>query len=55
MESNNEGSDRKRIRRDVVPSTLRLIIDCSFDNLMVLKVNEILLFEAHGFSDTNMA
>ncbi|XP_034627943.1 tRNA methyltransferase 10 homolog A [Trachemys scripta elegans] len=37
LESNNEGSDRKRIRRDVVPSTLRLIIDCSFDNLMVLK------------------
>ncbi|CAM4545567.1 tRNA methyltransferase 10 homolog A isoform X1 [Lepidochelys kempii] len=37
LESNNEGSDGKRIRRDVVPSTLRLIIDCSFDNLMVLK------------------
>ncbi|XP_074806769.1 tRNA methyltransferase 10 homolog A isoform X2 [Natator depressus] len=37
LESNNEESDRKRIRRDVVPSTLRLIIDCSFDNLMVLK------------------
>uniref|UniRef100_A0A8C8R9B2 tRNA methyltransferase 10 homolog A n=1 Tax=Pelusios castaneus TaxID=367368 RepID=A0A8C8R9B2_9SAUR len=37
LESNNEGSARKRIRRDVVPSTLRLIIDCSFDNLMALK------------------
>nr|KAF6389290.1 tRNA methyltransferase 10A [Myotis myotis] len=37
LESNSDGSDRKRIRRDVVHSTLRLIIDCSFDSLMVLK------------------
>ncbi|XP_054447511.1 tRNA methyltransferase 10 homolog A isoform X2 [Pteronotus mesoamericanus] len=37
LESNSYGNDRKRIRRDVVPSTLRLIIDCSFDSLMVLK------------------
>ncbi|XP_022438120.1 tRNA methyltransferase 10 homolog A isoform X1 [Delphinapterus leucas] len=37
LESNSEGSDRKRIRRDVVYSPLRLIIDCSFDSLMVLK------------------
>lgn len=37
----NEGNDRKRMRRDVVPSTLRLIVDCSFDDLMVLKVNHI--------------
>lgn len=29
------------MRRDVVPSTLRLIVDCSFDDLMVLKVNHI--------------
>ncbi|XP_032716977.1 tRNA methyltransferase 10 homolog A isoform X2 [Lontra canadensis] len=36
-ESNVDGNDRKRIRRDVVHSTLRLIIDCSFDSLMVLK------------------
>ncbi|XP_006023740.1 tRNA methyltransferase 10 homolog A [Alligator sinensis] len=36
-ESNNEGSDRKRMRRDIVPSNLRLIVDCSFDSLMVLK------------------
>lgn len=35
--SNSDGYDRKRIRRDVVHSTLRLIIDCSFDSLMVLK------------------
>lgn len=34
----NEGNDRKRMRRDVVPSTLRLIVDCSFDDLMVLKL-----------------
>ena len=39
LESNSEGSDRKRIRRDVVYSPLRLIIDCSFDSLMVLKVS----------------
>ncbi|XP_029453141.1 tRNA methyltransferase 10 homolog A isoform X2 [Rhinatrema bivittatum] len=31
------GSDRKRIRRDIVPSALRLIVDCSFDSLMTLK------------------
>ncbi|CAI5784619.1 tRNA methyltransferase 10 homolog A isoform X1 [Podarcis lilfordi] len=37
LESSNDGSFRKRLRRDVVPSTLRLIIDCSFDNLMELK------------------
>lgn len=32
-----EGSIGKHMRRDAVPSTLRLIIDCSFDNLMELK------------------
>ncbi|KAM9579511.1 tRNA methyltransferase 10 homolog A [Guaruba guarouba] len=37
LDSNNEGDDRKRVRREVVPSTLRLIVDCSFDDLMVLK------------------
>nr|XP_039324453.1 tRNA methyltransferase 10 homolog A isoform X2 [Saimiri boliviensis boliviensis] len=37
VESHSEGNDRKRVRRDVVHSTLRLIIDCSFDDLMVLK------------------
>uniref|UniRef100_A0A2K5P1V7 tRNA methyltransferase 10 homolog A n=1 Tax=Cercocebus atys TaxID=9531 RepID=A0A2K5P1V7_CERAT len=36
-ESNSDGNDRKRVRRDVVHSTLHLIIDCSFDDLMVLK------------------
>ncbi|KAM5255877.1 tRNA methyltransferase 10 homolog A [Ctenodactylus gundi] len=36
-ESSSDGSDRKRIRRQVVSSTLRLVIDCSFDDLMVLK------------------
>lgn len=39
LESNSEESVRKRMRRDIVPSALRLIIDCSFDNLMELKVN----------------
>ncbi|XP_062964140.1 tRNA methyltransferase 10 homolog A isoform X1 [Cynocephalus volans] len=37
LESNSDGNDRKRIRRHVVQSTLRLIIDCSFDDLMILK------------------
>ncbi|KAJ6668862.1 hypothetical protein lerEdw1_012348 [Lerista edwardsae] len=37
LDLNSEGNFRKRMRRDVVPSTLRLIIDCSFDNLMELK------------------
>ncbi|XP_061438866.1 tRNA methyltransferase 10 homolog A isoform X2 [Rhineura floridana] len=37
LESSNEGSFRKRMHKDVAPSTLRLIIDCSFDNLMELK------------------
>ncbi|KAG8134431.1 hypothetical protein E2320_007541 [Naja naja] len=38
LESNGEGSVRKHMRRDIVPSALRLIIDCSFDNLMELKL-----------------
>nr|XP_012593864.1 tRNA methyltransferase 10 homolog A isoform X3 [Microcebus murinus]XP_012593865.1 tRNA methyltransferase 10 homolog A isoform X3 [Microcebus murinus]XP_012593866.1 tRNA methyltransferase 10 homolog A isoform X3 [Microcebus murinus]XP_012593867.1 tRNA methyltransferase 10 homolog A isoform X3 [Microcebus murinus] len=37
LDSNSDGNDRKRIRRHVTHSTLRLIIDCSFDDLMVLK------------------
>ncbi|XP_044536200.1 tRNA methyltransferase 10 homolog A isoform X3 [Gracilinanus agilis] len=37
LESNSDGHDRKRFRSDVVPSPLRLIVDCSFDNLMVSK------------------
>uniref|UniRef100_A0A6J0VEQ7 tRNA methyltransferase 10 homolog A n=1 Tax=Pogona vitticeps TaxID=103695 RepID=A0A6J0VEQ7_9SAUR len=37
LESNIEGSIKKQMRTDVVPSTLRLIIDCSFDRLMELK------------------
>ncbi|XP_010708331.1 tRNA methyltransferase 10 homolog A isoform X1 [Meleagris gallopavo] len=37
-DTSNEGNDRKRMRRKVVPSTLRLIVDCSFDDLMVLKL-----------------
>ncbi|XP_071598668.1 tRNA methyltransferase 10 homolog A isoform X3 [Heliangelus exortis] len=32
-----QGSDRKRRRREAAPSTLRLVIDCSFDELMVPK------------------
>ncbi|XP_015271447.1 PREDICTED: tRNA methyltransferase 10 homolog A, partial [Gekko japonicus] len=37
LESSNEGSIRKHMHRDIVPSTLRLIIDCSFDSLMEIK------------------
>ncbi|XP_075400109.1 tRNA methyltransferase 10 homolog A isoform X1 [Tenrec ecaudatus] len=37
LDSNSDGHDRKRIRRDAVHSALRLVIDCSFDDLMVLK------------------
>ncbi|KAL8206649.1 UNVERIFIED_CONTAM: tRNA methyltransferase 10 [Gekko kuhli] len=37
LESRNEGSIRKRMLREIVPSTLRLIVDCSFDSLMELK------------------
>lgn len=32
-----EWAGKKRLRRSAEPSSLRLIIDCSFDNLMVLK------------------
>ncbi|XP_074131186.1 tRNA methyltransferase 10 homolog A [Sminthopsis crassicaudata] len=37
LESNSDGHDRKRFRSEAVPSPLRLIVDCSFDNLMVSK------------------
>ena len=40
VDSNSEGNNRKCMRREVVPSTLRLIVDCSFDDLMMLKVKE---------------
>ncbi|XP_060042312.1 tRNA methyltransferase 10 homolog A isoform X2 [Erinaceus europaeus] len=29
--------ERKRVRRDAAPSSLRLVVDCSFDSLMPLK------------------
>ncbi|XP_047433496.1 RNA (guanine-9-)-methyltransferase domain-containing protein 2 [Mugil cephalus] len=36
-----EGGDhqgaRKRLRREVTPSSLRLVLDCSFDSLMLMK------------------
>ncbi|XP_065592992.1 tRNA methyltransferase 10 homolog A isoform X3 [Cyrtonyx montezumae] len=37
-DTSNKGNDRKRMRREIVPSTLRLIVDCSFDDLMVPKL-----------------
>lgn len=44
------------MRREVVPSTLRLIVDCSFDDLMVLKVKEIYLPNTNvdGFSSDSV-
>ncbi|XP_061664238.1 RNA (guanine-9-)-methyltransferase domain-containing protein 2 [Syngnathoides biaculeatus] len=37
----NEGEDhsraRKRLRREVTPTSLRLVVDCSFDDLMLTK------------------
>lgn len=36
-------SSRKRLRREVTPSSARLIVDCSFDNLMLMKVQSIQL------------
>lgn len=30
---------RKRPRREVTSGSLRLVVDCSFDNLMLIKVN----------------
>ncbi|RXN06080.1 tRNA methyltransferase 10 -like protein [Labeo rohita] len=32
-----EWTGKKRLRRSAEPSSLRLVIDCSFDNLMVIK------------------
>ncbi|KAK5608489.1 hypothetical protein CRENBAI_024696 [Crenichthys baileyi] len=38
QESRGDGpSARKRPRREVTPSSLRLVVDCSFDNLMLIK------------------
>lgn len=37
-EDRTDCPDRKRVRKEAEPSPLRLVIDCSFDNLMMLKV-----------------
>ncbi|MEE6460609.1 hypothetical protein FKM82_001033 [Ascaphus truei] len=44
VEQNTDGNTRKLIRREIQPSTLRLLIDCSFDSLMALK----LYLTSHG-------
>ncbi|XP_039615739.1 RNA (guanine-9-)-methyltransferase domain-containing protein 2 [Polypterus senegalus] len=36
-ETGTEGTFKKHIRREVVPSQTRLVIDCSFDSLMAFK------------------
>ncbi|XP_068443628.1 tRNA methyltransferase 10 homolog A [Clinocottus analis] len=36
-EAGEDQSARKRLRREVTPSSLRLVVDCSFDNLMLIK------------------
>lgn len=35
--ANGERSQRKRPRKEVTPSSIRLVLDCSFDNLMFTK------------------
>ena len=37
-EEGAEGVSRKRLRSEVQPSPLRLVVDCSFDSLMMFKV-----------------
>ncbi|XP_075057375.1 tRNA methyltransferase 10 homolog A [Mixophyes fleayi] len=37
LEQNADGNINKRVRVEIQPSTVRLIIDCSFDNLMALR------------------
>ncbi|XP_063774711.1 tRNA methyltransferase 10 homolog A [Pseudophryne corroboree] len=37
IEQSVDGSNNKKVRREVQPSTVRLIIDCSFDHLMALR------------------
>ncbi|XP_060790117.1 RNA (guanine-9-)-methyltransferase domain-containing protein 2 isoform X2 [Neoarius graeffei] len=36
-EDRSDCPDRKRVRKEAEPSPLRLVIDCSFDSLMMLK------------------
>ncbi|XP_053484839.1 RNA (guanine-9-)-methyltransferase domain-containing protein 2 [Ictalurus furcatus] len=36
-ENRTDCPDRKRVRKEAEPSPLRLVIDCSFDSLMMLK------------------
>uniref|UniRef100_A0A3Q3KQ58 tRNA methyltransferase 10 homolog A n=1 Tax=Mastacembelus armatus TaxID=205130 RepID=A0A3Q3KQ58_9TELE len=36
-EGGNSQNARKRLRREATPSSLRLVVDCSFDNLMLIK------------------
>lgn len=36
-EGGNGQNARKRLRREATPSSLRLVVDCSFDNLMLIK------------------
>lgn len=43
-EDRTDCPDRKRIRKEAEPSPLRLVIDCSFDNLMMLKVRPTVLY-----------
>ncbi|XP_048387043.1 RNA (guanine-9-)-methyltransferase domain-containing protein 2 isoform X2 [Stegostoma tigrinum] len=37
-EERHEESAKKRFKRDATPSNLRVVLDCSFDSLMVLKM-----------------
>lgn len=37
-EERTDCPERKRVRKEAEPSPLRLVVDCSFDSLMMLKV-----------------
>lgn len=36
-EERADGEGRKRLRKEVTPSSVRVVVDCSFDNLMLLR------------------
>ncbi|XP_007907017.1 tRNA methyltransferase 10 homolog A isoform X1 [Callorhinchus milii] len=36
-EEDNKDSARKHFKKDIIPSSVRVVLDCSFDSLMVLK------------------
>lgn len=48
QEEDGGGADwsaRKRPRREATPSSLRLVVDCGFDDLMLIKVSREVVCE----------